>query len=112
MRRRNLFTMFILLGALEIFYLFYWICDVQNSIRYYTKKSSIGGGLTVFLMIITLGLYGFIWQWNICKELKTISGRDKRIITLILSVLLIGIVINPLIIQSSINSMNTLMVRY
>lgn len=112
MKRRNLFAMLILLYVLEIFYLFYWICDVQNGIRYYIKKSNIGGGLTVFLMIITLGLYGFIWQWNTCKHLKSICGKDKRIITLVFSVLLIGIVINPLIIQSSINSMNTLMVRY
>lgn len=106
MKKRDLLTMFLLMGALEGVYLIYWIVDIQVDIKDNLKKSKCGGGLTIFLIFITLGIYYFIWQWNICKLLKLYGAGDKRVITLILSIFLIGMIINPLIIQSSINSLN------
>lgn len=112
MKQRSLFAMFILMHALMGVYILYWICDVQNGIKYRINTARIGGGLTILLMIITLGLYGFIWQWKVCSDLKSIGRQDIRVVTLILSILLIGIVINPLVIQSSINSTNSIMLPY
>jgi hypothetical protein len=37
------------------------------------KPRSIG--LTVFLFFITLGIYGFFWNYFVFKELKEYSGR-------------------------------------
>lgn len=109
MKRRNLFLMFILIEIFRIVYLLVWIYSIQSDMKYRLQKSQISGGLTIFLMIITLGIYGIVWQWNICKQLESIGGTDKRIITLIFSIFLFGIIINPLLIQSSVNSINTLM---
>ena len=103
MKKRNLFVTFLLIGWFRILYLIIWMISIQNFLKR-TKKSSIGGGITLLLMIITIGLYSFIWQWKTCKSLKSLGAQDNSVVTLILLILVIGIIINPLIIQSSINN--------
>ena len=104
MKIRNRFVMFILIYIFDIIYLFYWLCSVQSGIdNDKDYKNSINVWVTVLLIIGTLGLYILVWQWLTCNYLKQKGGSDVRLITLILSLLIIGLIINPLIIQGQIN---------
>ena len=102
MYKRNRIIMFFLIGGLQGAYLFYWLLSVQGDIRR-EKGSGIGGCLTFLLILFTFGIYLFFWQWNVCSYLKEQNGEDKRVVTLILSLLVFGVIINPLIIQGQIN---------
>ncbi len=107
--------MFLLTAIFKGFYLLYWIASTQNSLELETKGSfsfktnqnHISGGLTIVLIIFTFGLYYLYWQWNTCKILSKKGAPDNSLITLILSILIIGIILNPFIIQSSINNLIT-----
>lgn len=115
MKKRSLFEMFLLTAIFKGFYLLYWIASTQNSLELETKGSfsfktnqnHISGGLTIVLIIFTFGLYYLYWQWNTCKILSKKGAPDNSLITLILSILIIGIILNPFIIQSSINNLIT-----
>lgn len=105
MIKRNLFVMLLLIDCLEIFYLFYWISSVQDELKFDSQNNiKLDGAATVILIIVTLGIYYFIWQWKTCKILSTYGTKNQSVLTLILSILIIGMIINPLIIQSSLNS--------
>lgn len=101
-RKRNRIAMFFLMEILRVIYLFYWQCSVQNEVRRATQHG-VGGGVTVFLSIITLGIYAIVWQWKTCKSLHKLGCTDRSVICLIFSLLIIGIIVNPLIIQGQIN---------
>ncbi len=107
MSKRSLFVTFILMNTLGIFYMLYWIASIQDGFKYRTKQSTASGVTVVVFIILTLGLYCIIWQWKACRNLKALGANDNRVLTLILSLLLIGIIVNQLIIQSSINSLNS-----
>lgn len=59
--------------------------------------------VTILLSIITIGIFSLVWQWNTCASLKKLKCGDCRAIYLLLSLLLIGFIINPFIIQGKIN---------
>lgn len=102
MKTRNRFFMFIFMGAFQGIYLIYFMGSVQNGLKTLRMKK-MGAVITILLSIITLGLYSFVWQWNTCTSLKKLGCGDCRFTCLILSLLIIGIIINPLIIQGRIN---------
>ena len=83
-------------------YLLYWLGSIQSSLIR-KNLSKITSFLTIILIIFTLGIYGIIWQWKLCSILKALNGEDKRICTLILNLLFIGLIFSPLIIQGQIN---------
>ena len=104
MKIRNRFVMFILFYLFGPFYIFYWIGSVQNGIYYENKfENTIGSFLTVILIIFTFGLYYFVWQWETCSFLKERGAADLSILTFILSLLLVGLLLNPFLIQGQIN---------
>ncbi|MBE7081431.1 MAG: hypothetical protein E7372_02590 [Clostridiales bacterium] len=107
MHLRNRFKMFLLIAilgqaSLAGVYLLYWVGSIQSSL---VKKnlSKTPSFLIITLTVFTLGIYGIIWQWKLCSILKTLNGEDKRICTLILNLLIIGLIFSPLIIQGQIN---------
>ena len=108
-RMRDRLTMFFLLTAFRGFYILYWVASVQNEIVRNERKG-LSGGLTVLLILCTFGLYSFIWQWKACGILKKQGASDRRIITLVLGILIVGILINPLIIQGELNNLNPRMI--
>lgn len=106
MKIRNRFVMFLLMYIFEIIYILYWICSVQKGIymeKACVNQSDVNSMLTLLLIIGTFGLYYFVWQWLTCDYLKREGAEDFRILTLLLSILLIGIIVNPLLIQGQIN---------
>lgn len=102
-RKRNLFLMLILMGGLQGLYLLYWIASVQNEIKR-CSETKLGGFLTVVSIIVTFGIYYFVWQWKTCKFLRSCGAADNSVATLVLSFLFIGIIVNPLIIQKAVNT--------
>lgn len=107
MHIRKRFIMFLLIAilgqsGLAGMYHLYWVGSIQSSL---VKKrlSKMPSFFVIILTIFTLGIYGIIWQWKLCSILKTLNGEDKRICTLILNLLFIGLLISPLIIQGQIN---------
>lgn len=102
MKRRNRFFMFIFMGAFHGIYLIYFMGSVQSGLKFLhmTKVSAV---ITILLSIITFGIYSFIWQWNTCTALKKLGTGDCRVICLIFSLLIIGIIVNPFIMQGKIN---------
>lgn len=105
MIKRNRFLMFILMGAFEGLYLIYFMVSVQNGLKL-MQLTKLSGFSVVLLSIITLGIFSLVWQWNVGKSLKSLGTGDCRVVCLILSLLVFGILINPLIIQGKINRYN------
>ncbi|MDE6302371.1 MAG: DUF4234 domain-containing protein [Clostridia bacterium] len=105
MKKRNLFFMFIVFYNIPPIYLLYWIGSIQSDIHLQSPQDNkVSGGVAVLLTILTFGLYGFVWQWKVCEHIKRQGGGDLRVITLVLSILIFGVILNPFIIQGSINS--------
>lgn len=108
--RRLLFLFFMIVilgqrGGAGI-YLCYWMASVQNGIKA-RESEEMNGILWLILSLATLGIGFLIWQWRTCTWLKNRGCRDLRIGTLILSLLLIGLLINPFLIQNQINCLIT-----
>ena len=112
MKKRNLFVMFILLllcprrqdgvavPLLGIYHI-YWHSKLNSERR---KEQPALRYLFVMLLVpVTLGISFFVWQWKTVDWLGTKTGADRRVLTLILSILLVGFLINPLVLQSDIN---------
>lgn len=94
--------MFIFMAALNGIYLIYFMVSVQNGLKN-LKMTKMNTAFTILLSIITLGLYSLVWQWNTCTSLKKLGCGDCRFTCLILSLLIIGIITNPFILQGKIN---------
>ena len=105
MIRRNLFVMFILMGNLQGLYVLYWMLSVNDDLPSESVRTK-SRGMHMLLLFVTLGIYGLIWQWRVCRYLREKRCRDLRVLTLILSFCCgIGILLNPLLIQKEINSL-------
>ena len=98
---RNRFGIFLLMYLAGPIYYCIWASEIQNSRR--AEGRALTGGMTVLLLLLTFGFYHIIWQWRTCAWLRRKTGHGRRIITLILSLLFIGWIINPLVIQGQIN---------
>ena len=94
-----------LMGAFQGLYLIYFMVSVQNGLKL-MQLTKLSGFSVVLLSILTLGIFSLVWQWNVGKSLKNLRAGDCRVICLILSLLIFGILINPLIIQGKINRYN------
>ena len=57
----------------------------------------------MLLLPVTLGISFLVWQWKTVAWLETKTEKDRRVLTLILSIFLVGFLINPLILQNDIN---------
>ena len=90
------------MGMFQVIYLMYFIGSVQNGLKT-LRMTNMSALITILLSIITLGLYSLVWQWNTSTSLKKLGCGDCRFVCLILSLLIIGIIINPFIIQGKIN---------
>lgn len=100
--RRNRFIMTYLMALLKGPYDLYWISSVQNEVRRNEKKG-MSGFLTSLLVFCTLGLYSIVWQFKTSGILKKQGAKEKRIKMAIFALLIIGIIVNPLIIQGQMN---------
>lgn len=102
MKKRNRFVMFLLMGYFNGLYHLYWQFSIQRDIKRVDTRE-LGPGLTLFLTIVTCGIYYLVWQWKVCSFLKENGQCDRRVGCLVLSILFIGIIVNPLLIQGDIN---------
>lgn len=94
--------MFIFMCAFHGIYLIYFMGSVQSGLKT-MKMTRIGAFTTILLLIFTIGIYSLIWQWNTCTSLKKLGCGDCRFSCLVFSLLIIGIIINPFILQGKIN---------
>ena len=102
MKKRNRIIMFLLMGAFRGLYNLYWQFSVQQDIQRRNPKE-LAPGLTLFLTIVTFGIYYLVWQWKTCLFLKNNGQCDRRVSCFVFSILMIGLIINPLLIQGDIN---------
>ncbi len=106
--RRLSFLFFIIVflghnGAAGL-YLCYWTASVQNGIRS-RENGEMRGEIWVILGVLSLGIGFLIWQWRTSAWMKRQGLRDLRIWTSLLSLLLIGLIVNPFLIQNEINKL-------
>ena len=103
--KRDRFIMFFLMSSpARVIFDYYWISSVQNEVRRNERKG-LSGALTVLLVICTLGVYSVVWQFRTSGILKKQGAHEKRFMMAIFAVLLIGVFVNPLIIQGQINKL-------
>ena len=113
MIERNRFLMLFLMGQLGGWYALYWMCSVQNETNKQlfllgkNKKGmdNLSGGLVVLYSILSLGIFAIVWQFYMCAKIKKLGGRNIYAPIIIMSILFIGIIANPLIIQGELNKL-------
>ena len=113
MIERNRFLMLFLMGQLGGWYTLYWMCSVQNETNKQlfllgkNKKGmdNLSGGLVVLYSILSLGIFAIVWQFYMCAKIKKLGGRNIYAPIIIMSILFIGIIANPLIIQGELNKL-------
>ena len=112
MKKRNLLVMFLLLilypklpdrpaTPIASIYHIYWSSSINKARR--LEQPAMRYIFVLLLAPFTLGISYLVWQWKTAAWLGTKTGSDRRVVTLILSLLLVGAIINPLILQSDIN---------
>ena len=110
---RNRFLMLFLMGQLGGWYTLYWMCSVQNETNKQlfllgkNKKGmdNLSGGLVGLYSILSLGIFAIVWQFYMCAKIKKLGGRNIYAPIIIMSILFIGIIANPLIIQGELNKL-------
>ena len=112
MKKRNLLVMFLLLilypkrpdgpmVPIAGIYHIYWSGSLNKARR--AEQPALRYIFILLLTPFTLGIAHLVWQWNTAAWLATKTGKDRKLLTLILSLLLVGAIANPLILQSDIN---------
>ena len=103
--KRDRFMMFFLMcSPMKGIYDWYWISSVQNEVCRNERKG-LSGFATVLLTIFTMGIYAIVWQFKTSAILRKQGAEEKRIKMAICALFLIGIVVNPLIIQGQLNEL-------
>lgn len=102
-KSRNRFFMFVLMDVLGLFYLLWWQAETQNAFRT-AEGGGMSGGKTVLLSIVTLGIFGMVWQWKKCRAIRRLGGANLCPSFIILYLFfLLGIICVPLLIQREVN---------
>lgn len=93
-------------------YELYWLVVTTNDVQHTLKNpdgSCRSGGMVILFTIITCGIYSFYWWFKMGKKIaqiqqeKGLTVSDNSAVYLILSIFAIGGIINPVLLQSSIN---------
>ena len=112
MKKRNLLVMFLLLilypkrpdrpvAPIAGIYHIYWSSSINKARR--LEEPAMRYIFVLLLAPITLGISYLVWQWKTAAWLSTKTGTDRKVLTLVLSLLLVGAIVNPLILQGDIN---------
>ena len=102
-KSRNRLFMFVLMDVLGLFYFFWWQAETQNSFRT-AEGGGMSGGKTVLLSIVTLGIFGIVWQWKKCRAIRRLGGANLCPAFIVLYLFcLLGAIFVPLLIQREVN---------
>ena len=109
--KRSKMSMLALFHILGVWYGLYWMAKVQEETNNQLASWGIekkgldkySGGLIVLFSILTLGIFAIFWQFYFCKKIVRLGGVRQYVPVAILSVLFIGIIFNPLIMQGALN---------
>ena len=109
--KRSKALMFVLFYIFGWLYGLVWMAKVQNETNKELvclekdKKGvdKLSGGRIVLFSILSLGIFAIFWQFYFCKKIVRLGGKARYVIVAVLSVLFIGIIFNPLIMQGELN---------
>ena len=105
MKQRNIWVVLLLSVVTFGFYAIYWNCAFQNELK---KETGLGFGWLGHLLMsfVTFGIYPLYWQYAAGKRLAKLGAEDRSIIYIVLTLLGVGAVVNPLLMQDQANKLS------
>ena len=104
MKKRNIILVLVLSLVTFGIYAVYWNCAFQNELK---KETGEGFGWLGHLLmcLVTFGIYSLYWQYAAGKRLAKLGAENYSILYLILSLVGVGGIINPLLMQNQANNL-------